>query len=166
MATAAAARAALRAVDSDVPLKDLESMEDRISQNIAQPRMSVALLGTFATVALVLAAVGIYGVVSYTVAQRTREIGIRMALGARREGVLRLVVRQGVAPVAIGVVAGLVAALGATRLMRGLLYGVSAADPITYVAVALFLAVIALVATYIPARRATRVDPLVALRYE
>jgi ABC-type antimicrobial peptide transport system permease subunit len=89
-----------------------------------------------------------------------------MALGARREGVLRLVVRQGVAPVALGVVAGLLVALGATRLMSGLLYGVSPADPITYVAVALFLSVIALLATYIPARRATRVDPLVALRYE
>ena len=166
LATASAARAALRSVDPDVPLKDLKSMEDRISDNVAQPRMSMALLGTFAAVALVLAAVGIYGVVSYTVAQRTREIGIRMALGARREGVLRLVVRQGVAPVAVGVVAGLLAALGATRLMRGLLYGVSAADPVTYVVVALFLTVIALVATYIPARRATRVDPLVALRYE
>ena len=166
MAVASATRAALKAVDPDVPANEVRTMEDRIAENIAQPRVSVALLGSFSGVALLLAAIGIYGVVSYTVAQRTREIGIRMALGARREGVLRLVIGQGLAPVAAGVAVGLALALAATRLMSSLLYGVSATDPLTFGAVALFLGAVALVATYIPARRATRVDPLVALRYE
>ena len=163
---AGAARAALKAVDPDLPANDVRTMEDRISENIAQPRVSVALLGGFSSIALVLAAIGIYGVVSYTVVQRTREIGIRMALGARPEGVLRLVIGQGLVPVAAGVVLGLVLALAATRLMRSLLFGVSATDPLTFAFVALFLGLVALVATYFPARRATRVDPLEALRYE
>jgi putative ABC transport system permease protein len=166
MAVAPALRKALRAVAPDLPVNDVRTMEDRVAANIARPRVSVALLGVFSAVALALAAVGIYGVVSYTVAQRTREIGIRMALGARPDGVLQLVVRQGLAPVALGVAVGLASALLATRLMRSLLYGVSATDPLTFAAVALFLALVALVAIWLPARRATRVSPLVALRYE
>ncbi|MFL5578190.1 MAG: ABC transporter permease [Gemmatimonadaceae bacterium] len=166
MAVAGAARAALGAVDPQLPLNDLRTMEDRIAQDIARPRVSVALLACFSAVALVLAAIGIYGVVAYTVAQRTREIGIRMALGARPDGVLRLVLRQGLAPVAAGVGVGLAASLAATRVMHSLLYGVSATDPLTFVAVALFLGAVALAATWLPARRATRVDPLAALRYE
>jgi putative ABC transport system permease protein len=124
------------------------------------------LLGIFAGVALVLAAVGLYGVMSYTVAQRTREIGLRMALGAQRGDVLRLVVGQGLRLVLVGVVVGLVASLILTRVMTSLLYGVSATDPATLVTISLVLIAVAVFASYIPARRATRVDPLIALRYE
>ncbi|HET7457335.1 MAG TPA: ABC transporter permease [Gemmatimonadaceae bacterium] len=166
MAAAPAARQALKSIDAELPLNDLQTMDQRIARDIAQPRVSVALLGVFSGIALLLAAVGIYGVVSYTVAQRTREIGIRMALGARPEGVLGLVVRQGLAPVVAGVVVGLAGALAATRLMHSLLYGVSATDPLTFAVVAVFLTVVALAATFIPARRATRVNPVLALRSE
>ena len=124
------------------------------------------LLGVFATIALLLSAVGIYGVMSYSVAQRSHELGVRMALGARSSDVLALVVKQGMTLALAGLGIGLVAAFGLTRIMASLLYGVSATDPLTFSIIALLLGSVALLACYLPARRATRVDPMVALRYE
>jgi ABC-type antimicrobial peptide transport system permease subunit len=124
------------------------------------------LLGVFAALALGLASLGIYGVISYLVGQRTQEIGVRLALGAKRVDVLRLILGEGMRMAALGLAAGLLASLGLTRLMAGLLFGVSATDPLTFVSVAALLAIVALAACYIPARRAMRVDPIVALRYE
>jgi putative ABC transport system permease protein len=153
-------------LNSDVPVSQISPLKDWVEQAMAEPRSISSLFAVFAALALLLGAVGIYGVVSYSVAQRTREIGIRMALGARRQEVLLLVVGQGaklaVAGVAIGIAGGLIL----TRLMSGLLYGVQATDPETYAAVAMLLMFVALVACFIPARRAMRVDPMVALRYE
>jgi putative ABC transport system permease protein len=163
---AGALRRSVTSLDANLPVSDVMTMQERVGQSVAQPRVNVALLGLFAGVALILAAVGIYGVVSYSVVQRTRELGIRMALGARPGDVLRLVIRQAMAPALAGVAFGLVGAWGGTRLMASLLFGVSASDPVVFAAVALFLAGVALLASYIPARRATRVDPLVALQYE
>jgi putative ABC transport system permease protein len=163
---AASARAAMRDVDRDLVVNDMQPLEARVAQSIARPRLSVWLLTGFSCLALLLAAVGIYGVMAYTVAQRTREIGVRMALGADPGNVKRLVVKQGMRPALLGVVVGLLAALGASRLIASLLYGVSAIDPVTFVVVPLFLAGVALVATYLPARRATLVPPTVALQSE
>jgi len=166
MLLASSVRGAVRAVDPDLLVNDVEPLEARVARSIARPRLSVLLLGSFSAIALLLAAIGIYGVMAYTVAQRTREIGVRMALGADPGKVKRLVVRQGMQPALIGVGVGLVAAFAASRLIATLLYGVSAADPLTFVLVPLFLVVVALLATYIPARRATRVPPTVALQSE
>jgi predicted permease len=166
LSLASAARNAARAVDRDLVVNDIQPLEARVAQNIARPRLSVWLLAGFAAVALVLAAIGIYGVMAYTVAQRTREIGVRMALGADPVSVKRLVVWQGMQPALIGVAVGLLGAFQASRLIASLLYGVSALDPVTFVLVPLFLATIALLATYLPARRATRVSPTVALQSE
>lgn len=163
---ASSARNAVRAIDSDVLVNDMQPLEARVAQNIARPRLSVWLLVGFATVALILAAVGIYGVMAYTVAQRTKEIGVRMALGADPVAVKRLVVWQGMQPALLGVGVGLLAAFATSRLIASLLYGVSALDPVTFVLVPLFLATIALLATYVPARHATRVSPTVALQSE
>lgn len=161
-----AIRREIRTLDPDQPVATIRTMNDWIDTAVATPRYQTLLLGVFAAVALLLATTGIYGVMSYVVAQRTHEIGIRMALGARRGNVLNLVLRQGMGLVFIGVVVGLIGAFAVTRVMSALLFGVTAKDPFTFVAVAVLLAVVAFVACYIPAWRATKVDPLVALRYE
>lgn len=159
-------RSLVSSLDKNVVVSDVETMDQVVAQATSEPRFYVLLLTIFATVALVLAAVGIYGVMSYAVSRRTQEIGIRMALGARQGDVVTLVVGQGTLLAVIGVGAGLVTALAVTRLMARLLYGVRPNDPITFIAVALLLSIVAVIASYIPARRAARIDPIVALRYE
>ena len=162
----AAARAQLRALDRDLPLFDFRPVEDLVSDSVAQPRFYAILLGSFAAIALLLAAVGIYGVISYAVAQRTRELGIRVALGATGPQVLRLVLGRGLVLTATGVLAGLVVAFWLTRLLVTLLFGVEPADPLTFASVAVVLTGVAALASYVPARRAARVDPVIALRSE
>jgi putative ABC transport system permease protein len=152
--------------DKDIFVPKLETLESRVGLTLAQPKFNTTLLGVFAGVAMLLAAIGIYGVIAYSVAQRTREIGIRMALGAQRRDMLAMILQQSLRLVILGIGVGLAAALGATRLMATLLYGVGASDPSTYVTVILLLGVSALVAILVPARRAMQVDPMVALRYE
>lgn len=144
----------------------LEPLEKRIGITLAQPRFNMMLLGSFAGVAMILAGIGIYGVIAYMVAQRTKEIGIRMALGAQKIDMLTMVMRQSFSVIGIGLVAGIVGALAVTRLMSSLLYGVSAHDLSIYAIVTMVLSGAALVATWFPARRAMSVDPMVALRYE
>ena len=161
-----AVRAQVAGPTRDQPIYAVRTMEQIISGSLAERRFTMLLLIIFAATALLLAAVGIYGVMSYAVTRRSHELGIRAALGASRGEIVGLVLRQGMKLAAIGMAAGLVAALALTRLMAGLLYGVRPADPATLVAVALLLGGIALVACYIPARRATAVDPVVALRCE
>ena len=161
-----AIREQMHAVDKDVPIYSVRTMDDYVAKSTAQPRLDSALLALFAGLALVLAMVGIYGVMSYGVAQRTNEFGIRMTLGAQRNDMLSLVLKQGLAVAAIGAAVGIAAAIGATRLLASLLFGVGPGDPLTLIAVSVLLLVCALVACYIPARRAMHVDPLVALRYE
>jgi putative ABC transport system permease protein len=153
-------------VNKSVPLGNPRSMNDMIARTLLQKKFTMLLLGIFAGAALLLAAIGLYGVISYSVAQRTRELGIRIALGAQKRDVLRLILRQGMTLVAIGVVAGLAASIGLTRLMATLLYGVSATDPVTFLALSVTLLSVAFVACWLPARRASTVDPIVALRAE
>jgi putative ABC transport system permease protein len=161
-----AVRQQIREVEADYYLAQVATMEQLLADSSALRRFQTWLFGLFAAVALVIAAVGIYGVISYAVSQRTHEIGIRMALGARAGDVLRIVVSQGMRLAFIGVALGLAAALALTRVMKNLLFNVSATDPATFASIALLLVVVALIACYIPARRATKVDPMVALRRE
>jgi len=147
-------------------ISNAQTMNEVIAGTLSTPRFSMILLGAFAVIALLLASVGIYGVISYLVGQRTHELGIRIALGAKRTDIFGLVIGHGMKMAIAGVAIGLLAAFGLTRLMTKMLFGVSATDPLTFVAISLLLAFVALVACYIPARRATKVDPLVALRYE
>jgi len=161
-------RGLVRELDPDVPVYGVQTMEQVINDSRAtfMRRYPAYLIAVFACVALLLSVVGIYGVISYTVTQRTRELAIRLALGAQGRDVLRLVMRHGLLLALAGVGLGLAASLALTRLMSGLLFGVSAADPSVYGAVALLLVSVALLACVVPARRATKVDPTVALRYE
>ncbi|HEY2800400.1 MAG TPA: FtsX-like permease family protein, partial [Chthoniobacterales bacterium] len=161
-----AVRRVIHGQDTDVFVDNLVPMETLIGKGLAQPRFNMVLLAVFAGVAMLLAAVGIYGVIAYSVAQRTREIGIRMALGAQRADMLRMVLRQSLSVVMVGLVIGLAAAFAATRLLASLLYGVGANDLLTYACVVFLLGGSAFLASYIPARRALKVDPMVALRYE
>jgi putative ABC transport system permease protein len=161
-----ALRGLIREVDKDLPLWNVRTMNSLLSESVARRRFNMTLLGIFALVALLLASLGIYGVMSYLVTQRTHEIGIRLALGAQPADVLKMVLKQGMLLVGAGVAVGLVCAFALTRSMSSLLYGVSATDPGTFGLISLFLLLVAFAANYIPARRATKVDPMVALRYE
>jgi putative ABC transport system permease protein len=160
------ARAAILEVDPDQPVSKVRTMEQIVSGSISQPRFRALLLGLFGCLALVLATIGIYSVLSYSVARRTHEIGVRMAIGADQSEVLKLVVKQSMTLVLIGTASGVMVALVLTRLVSTWLYEVHATDPATFVGVALLLVFVGLLASYIPARRATNVDPMVALRYE
>jgi putative ABC transport system permease protein len=166
LALTSAVQSAVWNVSKDVPLADIRTMQDVIANSTLRRKFTMLLLAIFAGLAMLLAAIGLYGVMSYAVSQRTHEIGIRMALGAQKTDVLRMVVRQGMGLVALGLVLGVVASVAATRLMAGLLFGVSATDPATFSVVAILLASVALAANYVPARRAAKVDAMVALRYE
>jgi putative ABC transport system permease protein len=153
-------------LNPSLPVDKAQTMEAMIGKSVAEPRFRTLLLSAFAALALILAAIGIYGVISFSVTQRTREIGVRMALGARAEDVLAMVVQQGIAPALTGVVVGLIGALITTRIMKSMLFGVTATDPITFIVVPLVLGVVAFAACWLPARRATKVNPMVALRSE
>jgi putative ABC transport system permease protein len=161
-----AMREAVWAIDKDQPITKIKTMEHYLAASVSQRRFNLIMLAAFSVIALILAGVGLYGVMSYSVTQRTHEIGIRMALGAQSSNVLGMVVRQGLKLIAAGVSIGLVGAILLTRLMSSLLYGVSVTDPVTYVVISVILTGVALVACLVPARRATKVDPMVALRYE
>ncbi|MGC2814630.1 MAG: FtsX-like permease family protein, partial [Candidatus Acidiferrum sp.] len=154
------------AIDKEVPLSDVAAMDDLLAGETAGQRFEAAAVGLFAALALLLAGVGIYGVISYMVGQRTNEIGIRMALGAQRNDVLRMVIRKGMFMAGIGTVVGICGALALTQLFRNLLFQITPTDPVTYSAVTVVLVAVALLACFLPARRAMRVDPVVALRHE
>jgi putative ABC transport system permease protein len=159
-------RVAVAAIDKDQPIFAIHTMQELVDDSISTRRLTLVLLGIFSALALILAAIGIYGVMAYSVALRTQEIGIRMALGAQQKDVLRLVLGQGARIAFFGVAIGLAAAAALARLLSSLLFSVSASDPVTFAAVAVLLATVALLACYVPARRALRVDPIIALRYE
>jgi putative ABC transport system permease protein len=161
-----AIKQAIWSVDKDEPIVRMATMDDRLAKSAAERRFALILFETFGLAALVLAAVGIYGVLSGSVTERTREIGVRLALGAQRRDVLGMILRQGVTLILSGVGIGLLAAWVVTRLLTTLLYSVSATDPLIFGSVALLLTIVAVLACYVPARRATKVDPLVALRQE
>ena len=166
LSLATSVRNAIWAVDKDQTVANVDSMEHIVAGAVARQRFSMLLLAVFAAVALVLAAVGIYGVMSYSVAQQTHEIGIRMALGAQRSDILRMTVKQGLRLVGLGLIIGLAAAFTLTRVMASLLFGISATDPITFITISIVLLAVAMLASYIPSVRAMRVDPMVALRYQ
>jgi predicted permease len=165
-AVAPVLRGVVRSMDANLPVSDIRTMNDLLSKSVAQPRFRTLLLGIFAGAALLLAVVGIFGVMSYLVGRRTREIGLRMALGASHQNVLRMILREGLRVVLIGVGIGLIEALLLGRMVRSLLFGIEPSDPVTLLSVTVLLTLVALAACYIPARRAMRVDPMVALRYE
>jgi putative ABC transport system permease protein len=156
----------VHSLDGDIPVFDVATMQDRVRDSVARQRFAMTMLGAFAGFAMILAAIGIYGVMSFLVTQGTSDIAIRMALGAQRGSILSLVMQQGMGLALIGIAAGVAGALSLTHLMNGLLFNVSATDPVTFVGVAALLMAVALAACYFPARRAMRVDPMVALRYE
>ena len=165
-ALAPAIRKAIWSVDKDRPVVRVTTMDDLLAATAAERRFALILFETFGLVALVLAATGIYGVLSGSVTERTHEFGIRLALGAQRRDILRLVLRQGITLAALGIALGLIGASAATRVLQSLMFGIGLTDPVTFVAIPLLLALVALLACWFPARRATKVDPLVALRYE
>jgi putative ABC transport system permease protein len=160
-----AVRQAVWSVDKDQPISNVQTMDQVVAASISKERFETLLLGLFAGLALLLACVGLYGVISYAVVQRTHEIGVRMALGAKPVDVLRLVIRQGMGLTVIGLMVGVAVGSVVTRVLSDMLYGVGTRDPLTFVGAPLLLLVVAFLACYIPARRATRIDPLVALRY-
>jgi putative ABC transport system permease protein len=166
LSLAAAASAAVREVDPEQAVSNISTLEQLLSETVAQPRFNTGLLALFAIFALLLAGVGIYGVMAYAVEQRTREIGLRMAMGAQPRDVLKLVIGQGMKLVALGLAIGLLAALGLTRWLETLLFGVGTTDLPTYALISALLAAVALAACYLPARRATKIDPMVALRHD
>jgi len=166
LAIVSQARSELQHIDPELPMAGVATMDQLVADSLSRSRFTMLLLGIFAVVAVVLASVGLYGLIAYSVTQRTQELGIRIALGAQRRDVLRLVLGQGTRLTLLGVAVGVLAALAFSRLLSTLLFGVSATDPLTFAGVAALLALVALMACFIPARRATRVDPIVALRYE
>jgi putative ABC transport system permease protein len=161
---APALRRAVGAAHPDVSVVELFSLDEQIQRSLAQPRMYAEIAGLFGLLGLLVAVLGLFSLLSYTVSQRTREIGIRMAVGAGRREVLRLVLRQGMTLVAVGLALGIAGSLALTRLMSGLLFGVGATDPLTFLSVPVVLLLVTLAASYLPARRAARLDPLAALR--
>ena len=161
-----AVRGTVRSLDKNLPVYDVRTLQQYLAISVAEPRFNAMLLGIFAALSLILAAVGLYGVISYGVARRTHEIGVRMALGATRGDVLGEIVKQGLRLVLLGTAIGLAVALATTQNLKNMLFGVQPADPVTLIAVSLLLVAVATLASYIPARRATKVDPMVALRYE
>jgi putative ABC transport system permease protein len=161
-----AARREVRALDTEIPITNVWTISEVVDQSLFAPKLGAALLGVLGLLALALASVGLYGVMAYTVSQRDHEIGLRMALGARRGDVLQLILKQAMTLVGVGMGIGLALSLGVTSLVSSLLYGISPADPATFLGVTALLVTVALVAVLLPAHRASRVDPLVALRYE
>jgi putative ABC transport system permease protein len=159
-------RAEVAALDPKIPIFGVKTFEEHIGISLFLQRMAATLLTIFGLLALSLTAIGLYGVTAYSVSQRTRELGIRISVGAERRDIFKLILGQGLAISALGLLAGLVAALAVTRLTAKLLYGVSATDPVTFIVIALLLLCVTLLACYFPARRATKVDPMIALRFE
>ncbi len=159
-------RTAVAEIDPNQPIVNIRSMEENIATTVSQPRFRTWLIGIFAALALLLAAVGVYGVMSYSVTQRTSEIGIRVTMGAQPQDIFRAIVGEGLRLAAIGVAVGLVGAFALSRALKSFIFGISASDPITFITVALLLTLVGVAASFFPARRATRVDPIIALRYE
>jgi ABC-type antimicrobial peptide transport system permease subunit len=156
----------IQSVDKDAPFAQIETVDQMLADSSVEPRFQTALVGSFAVLGLILAIVGIYGVISYSVVQRTHEIGVRLALGAQRADVLRMILREGMRLAVSGIAIGMVGALALTRVLRSMLFEIEPNDPATFAGAAVFLTVAALAACYLPARRATRVDPMLALRNE